>query len=349
MILNETLGFNDSIKNLSEYLTDIIRKDLRTKSFKPFNNYNFKNEFLDLNNLIIHLKINNSSIENYSGGIDLKTFKLCSSNYYTSQNIIYEYIQNCEMILNLNILNDLNKSKLKALLIHELTHILQLKKEIDNKKTTNSYFQFENDYSLINKTWILQKNYFIFKTKYSVELSSKWKPFNYFLDVFYNSLDSELNAKISELWQYLDNFKTKDKDKLEFYLKQSQIYKNYIAVEEFTYEKLNNIFKNKNDFIEATDTFNDMLKLNYSFYNPTIQKILNNSDLELYFKKWNFYFKIKMKKHINKMNSLINSIINENILKKETFEYLYENKINRKEKIMNILYFNEFVNKYIKK
>ena len=218
-----------------------------------------------------------------------------------------------KMILEFN-----DNTKLKGLISHELTHIkeyYEIQKNIYNTKIkiTPTYIKIRNVYSDMKS---INKDYY-----------------GMFLYLIYLSLSTEMNSRISQVYDYLYDLNIKDENELLIKLKE---HKNWEFLE------LLNTFKSKkfvddmistielNGLLNITNTLVSKLKneflvkwvdvqLNkytikqkskeekyFNFLNHTIETY---DDLIYIYSQFEKYFKIKAKKHLNHFKYLISEVI----------------------------------------
>jgi len=268
--LNEGKGISNFIKTLS---TEII-----SEIFKNFKSFDKKIDIPELVN------INNISIE----------IQNIQRNYQSMF-----YILNKKDILNSLCIkfdipekNNLNIYYLHEIVIHELTHLYEFYNIVINNKNLPLYDNIKK--SLIQT--IKQDNFDIF---------------SYFRNIVYLSLDNELNARVAQTYQLLKFKKINDKTQLFNILKTTHIWKKYKEIENFNPKNYtSNLIELLgidlsciliNDFNEELNK--NLIKLSF------IKDVKDEKDIIKYFSSWNKRFKYKIKKHLFKLNNVIDEVI----------------------------------------
>jgi hypothetical protein len=213
---------------------------------------------------------------------------------------------------------------LKEKLAHELNHTLEYYNL--RKNETKLKFNIEPKYKIV-QTSIL-----------NISFDNIWDEFK---SLIYLSLDSEYNSRISQLYEYLKDLNSLDKDYLLRKLLESEPYKQY--------EKLNNfnpeLFLLKSEkMISLTTTIFELNRLNKEFIENGVNdldgyKFIKNVDennILTYLKKWEKVFKTKNKKHLGKLNRMVDKVIED--LRKPISERYYtrlDNEIELLKKLKN--------------
>lgn len=127
----------------------------------------------------------------------------------------------------------------------------------------------------------------------------------------YLTLDNELNARVVQTYQLLKYEKINDKESLLKILKTKYIWKRCIEIENFNPKKY------VNDLIELLgldftkiliNQFNNELRyndINFTF----IKNVNTKEDIIIYFNNWKKRFNYKLKKHLTKLDKVIDEII----------------------------------------
>jgi hypothetical protein len=274
--------------------TDIIYYEILEHIKNKINDdliFNLDNANLPLMNLFIDYKLTN---KNY-GLFD-------TTNIFIKDNILYN------VRIDLQIDNNFNTIKIKEIITHELNHILE-------------YYKIKSK-NLLLKIDIERNPNYISVRKSINSVNFNENELNYFKYLIYLSLDTEYNARIAQLFQYLSAFNTKDKNELLQKLDDSETFKVYNYLSTFNPNKIINDLYNK---IGKEATINELNKLNTEFLNNGLCKlngykfikIINETNILEYLNKWEKLFKIKNTKHKEKMNAVIDKIIKEGY---ETFK-----------------------------
>lgn len=277
--INEDKRIFNFIKKLSTIISGKIFKQYENLSFDDQVSFNFKvhinfEEIREIREISILIKMVK---RNYD------------SKFYTTGN---------------NLLNDLSlefdlpsKSKLDhfylhELIVHELTHLYEYYNIVINQRKFPLYDNIKK--SLIRT--IKQDEFDIFL---------------YFRNLVYLTLDNELNARVAQSYQSLMFNKITDKEQLFNILKTTHVWKKYKEIDNFNPKKYTS------DLIEMLgidftkiliNKFNQELNLNsinFSF----IKNVDSEIDIIRYFTGWNKRFKYKLKKHLFKLNRIIDEVI----------------------------------------
>jgi len=197
-------------------------------------------------------------------------------------------LNNIELYFKIPINNDI--TKIKSLISHELTHVIEFYNLIKNNKEIPKHSKLKIN---LNK----------FKSDYEYE-----NYFDAFLHYIYLTLDNEFNAIVSELYFYLKDKNTNNEDELNYYLENSYIWKKIKEIDIFSNINFGNFLINKlgeESVIVFLDLFNKSLDENLRIN----LEIKNKEDIFKYLKKWETIFKIKNKKHKLKCFNIIKEVI----------------------------------------
>lgn len=298
--INEEFG----ISKVNKLYTNII--------YNMFEDYKYGEFTVDLENT--DLPLNNCLIKI----IESDKYKGISNPTYTTikddilYNMIFEFEINKKFVV---------KTKIKEIISHEINHCIEYYK-FNNKKSININVQKTPNYILI------RKSFKEFDTLLTDEINrnnnlTKLKnqnTFDKFNSLIYYSLDTEYNARISQLYQYLKSFNSKNYKYLLTQLHNSPTFSFYQQLETFNSENFVNEMINlidKNLFLKLTNNLNEKLIENnvntvngYNFI-----KIITEREIYNYYKKWENIFKIKNKKHMKKMKRIIIEIMIDDELK----------------------------------
>lgn len=273
--INESRGISNFIKKLSTIISGRIFKELENNS----NSYNIEIpiDFIEID------KIKSLSIK----------IVMIQRNYHCKfYNIGNSKLNDLVLEFDLPNKSDLNYYYLHELIVHELTHLYEYYNIVTNEMEFPLYDRIKK--SLI-KT-IKQDDFDIF---------------SYFRNLVYLSLDNELNARVSQTYQLLSFYKIDDKEKLNNILKTTHIWKKYKEIDNFNPKKYTS------DLIEILgidftkiliNDFNTELK-NNSIDFTFIKNVDNEEDIIKYFNNWKKRFRYKLKKHIYKLDKIIDEVI----------------------------------------
>lgn len=253
--------------------------------------------------VIEYIKIIEEKISNLKNGLNKFTFNLFNCNFDININVdinelyskdyyhgdfnVFDFLNGTYQInINVDAKNIilLDYKKILSIIQHELTHIYEI---LEYKgETTKSSF---NKISAINTIKVDQSNIM-----------------HDFTHRLYLSLEHELNATVSMIYNYLYRFDNKEYEYLKNELNEYEPYKNVLYLKIFNYIDFINKF-DKEELLILTNIINK--EFNY--------KEININELEKYYKKWNVFFKKKSNKCLNK----IEKILKFTVLKNEKFEY----------------------------
>lgn len=273
--INESRGISNFIKKLSTIISGRIFKELENNS----NSYNIEIpiDFIEIDKIkSLNIKI-----------VMIQRNYHCK--FYNNGNSKLN-----DLVLEFDLPNksDLNYYYLHELIVHELTHLYEYYNIITKEMEFPLYDRIKK--SLI-KT-IKQDDFDIF---------------SYFRNLVYLSLDNELNARVSQTYQLLSFYKIDDKEKLNNILKTTHIWKKYKEIDNFNPKKYTS------DLIEILgidftkiliNDFNTELK-NNSIDFTFIKNVDNEEDIIKYFNNWKKRFRYKLKKHIYKLDKIIDEVI----------------------------------------
>lgn len=289
--------FEEFQKEIPQILKDVfykIRKDIGnpTSSF---------NKILDLNDYnFIDTKIN----------LTVNFNKLITNKSYHDREIIYHSDINIYDLIHFKKIIDvpiditdvnIDIDKLCSIISHEMRHIYDvhvIDEDVDFHSFVSSLY--------------LQ----------NLKKGKRNKKFIYFLDMVYLSLEHELIARNTMIYENFINCRC-SKDKLYELFKKSFMYKSFILLNNFNYNELLNsekILENTNDFI--------------NFFGG--DQCENKEDLILFYQKWKEYFALKSNEYLKESYKVLDDVqnlINENENKKEIknvkimLKEIYENYI----------------------
>ncbi|MCK9415963.1 hypothetical protein M0Q97_04815 [Candidatus Dojkabacteria bacterium] len=220
--------------------------------------------------------------------LDVKFNKLNSGIRYEDKDIIYysnininDLVLGKEKTIIPIIIYDvnLNIDKLISIISHEIRHIYDvytINDESDMKSFINTLYYTE---LLKNET-----------DKYFVD----------FLQLVYLSLEHELIARNTMIWEMFRNCKCEKNELYKLYY-ESYMYKSFNLLNSFNYHNLidvNNIEK-VNNFI--------------NYFGGSLCE--NENDIIIFFKKWQKYFKEKSDEYLKEGYKVLNDILNINEFK----------------------------------
>jgi hypothetical protein len=279
--INESRGISDFIKKLSTTITGGVYKkyeELSNSSDSGFTlvfDLNYE-EIKMIKKIIVIIKNNN---RNYN-------------SKFVSKNELNKEFDDIFLEFDLPLKKDLDPFYLHELVIHEMTHLYEYYNIVKNKKAFPLYDKIKK--SLIRTL-----------------KQDEFDVFSYFRNLVYLTLDNELNARVAQTYQLLKFQNIKSKDLLLNNLKTTHIWKKYKEIDNFNPKKYTS------DLLEfigldltkiLINQFNLELKNNDIDF-KFIKNVENELDILLYFNNWNKRFKYKLKKHLNKLNRVVDEVI----------------------------------------
>jgi hypothetical protein len=237
--------------------------------------------------------------------MDLRIVFKLSDRYYGNYDPTYSFSEHGKLhdiIINIEIdKNNIIKHKIKGLIAHELTHI---------KEFFHIYDTIENFNIIIKPIYIKIRNIIN-------NLNIDNDVFKRFLYLIYLSYDTEMNARISQVYHYLYELNIKDEDILLEKLKEHENWKYLLLLEQFDHNQfvtdiMNNI--GLESFLKITNEliykFKDKeLNKNTKILKFINREVKNENDIIFFYNGWRKYFKIKVKKHIDKFRFLIKEVV----------------------------------------
>ena len=279
--INESRGISDFIKKLSTTITGGVYKKYEELSnsgdsgFTLVFDLNYE-EIKMIKKIIVIIKNNN---RNYN-------------SKFVSKNELNKEFDDIFLEFDLPLKKDLDPFYLHELVIHEMAHLYEYYNIVKNKKAFPLYDKIKK--SLIRTL-----------------KQDEFDVFSYFRNLVYLTLDNELNARVAQTYQLLKFQNIKSKDLLLNNLKTTHIWKKYKEIDNFNPKKYTS------DLLEfigldltkiLINQFNLELKNNDIDF-KFIKNVENELDILLYFNNWNKRFKYKLKKHLNKLNRVIDEVI----------------------------------------
>jgi hypothetical protein len=290
------------MKKIKEYILFIEGKGI-SDTIKIYTDIIF-NEIINNSNkngdIILDLNVDkNFSLKNHF--ID---YKLSNNNYGLFNPTYATFFDNklYDVIIIIE-LSNFNSIKLKEIITHELTHVLEYYKIKLKEITLNLNIT-------IGK---LPKYIAVRKSISSIKFDNGW---NSFKTLIYLALDTEFNSRISQLYQFLIDLKSKDKNYLLNKFLQSETYKCYTYLEEFNPELF--LIKLKMQIGENA-LISEINRLNKELIENNVNKldgykfikIVNLDNIEIYLNNWKKLFENKNKKYLKKMHIIINEVISD--------------------------------------
>jgi hypothetical protein len=181
---------------------------------------------------------------------------------------------------------------LHEIILHELTHLW----EFYNIKILNEKLPMYSNIGKSLRLTLSQDNYNVLSE------------FRYLI---YLTLDNELNARVSQVYQFLKQSKIKDKQILETRIKNSSSWKKMEIIDNFNPNKYYDALIDSIGGDLSLILINDLNKelINNEFNKSFIKELKSLDELKSYLKSWSKLFKYKMKKHRIKLLKVIYEII----------------------------------------
>lgn len=278
--INENRGISNFIKKLSTIISGRIFKEYE------------KISDIDIPSFDIKIDINQEEISQIKQiNIVVNGFK---GNYHSKFYPIDSDLINLCLEFDLPIKSKLDHFYLNELVVHEMTHLYEYYNIVINQR----------EFPLYNR---------IKKSLIRTIKQDEFDVFSYFRNLVYLTLDNELNARVSQTYQSLRYENIIDKEQLFNILKTKPVWKKYKEIDNFNPKKYSS------DLIEfigldftkiLINSFNNELEKNNINFN-FIKNVNNEEDIIIYFNNWNKRFKYKLKKHLYKLNRVIDEVIND--------------------------------------
>ena len=277
----EGRGISDLIKEYSLYLYNEFRNS----------NYdiqiNFDNEGLPL--------------------IDMRVEFVLSDRFYAYYTPEFAKIENAKLyyiFIKIEIdKSDISKHKIIGLLSHELTHV-------------NEYYNIHK--RMIDTGIKIEPTYIDIRSSYK-KLGIKETDYYYdFIYLLYLSLDTEMNGRISQVYQYLYDFKSIDENYLFVKLKEHKNWEYVEMLSNFDSKKFIDLCINRIGIKKLIEITNNLIKFSLdknlnkrvkNFPNISKDNIVNLDGLYNFYEKFNLYFKYKSKYHIGRFGYIIKEVI----------------------------------------
>ncbi len=230
--------------------------------------------------------------------IDVDFNPLKSGQPYHKKDIIYySNININDLLENKHIIDipiriddiNMNMNKLISVISHEIRHIYDIytiNEESDMDSFVKSYY-YGNLSTLENNN-----------------------DFKYFLFLVYLSLEHELIARNTMIWEMFIDCHCSKEELIKLY-QESSIYDSFTKLNNFDYRDLLKI-------PDILDKVNEFIK----FFG--VDKCYNIEDVELFFKNWKIYFENKSKEYLDESYKVLDDV----------FNLINENKSNKK--IINV-------------
>jgi len=230
--------------------------------------------------------------------------------------------------LNNNIISDVelnfyipiyDENKIKEEITHELNHLYEFYNIIIKNRKLPYHITLKNAIIFFkNKKELDIKN----KINNNEDVSNDIIELNTYeclKNIIYLTLDDELNARVSSLYQYLFKFNSLDKKYLTEKLKESDVWKSYEILINDNPKNLYNYFI-RNLGVDASlilinelnnDVINISKKYKVDIKDIFIKELKNETELLNYFTKIYKNFNLKLLKHKSKMLRIIDEIISD--------------------------------------
>lgn len=283
-INKEVLKYNDfiiegkSISYINKEYTDFFLQYFSKFGYGEFTIQDSDDQKLPLYNCLLKIQKGDT----YAKFEPEYSFLQKDNNKYKLYNIIF-LIQ----------INDTSQiTLLNELITHELTHCIEF--------YNISKWNYEN--TINNKVVQIYPKHIALKQVYTNMNVDEKHIFHFFKYLIYLTLDNEYNSRVSQLYQFLKSFNTKNEELLKEKMKESISYNLYLKIEEFNAKSFVEEMINKIGFegtVKITKELNQQLKLNdfnkLTSYNFINNDIINQQDLLNHYKKWEKCLNIKIK------------------------------------------------------
>lgn len=281
----ENRGISNIIKQYTNIIFSEIEKSTNDNTLDEIIlNLDTQKDFI-LKNILIDYKLSNRN----HGLFD-------TAHMVFNDNILYNVIIRIEINEN-----NFSNVKIKEIITHELTHMLE-------------YYRIkQNEVKLKLDINVDPKYISVRKSINNIKFDNEW---NSFKTLIYLSLDTEYNARIAQLFQFLIDFNSKDRDFLNNQLLNSETYKYYNYLDEFNTQLFLIKLKLK---IGENVLISEINRLNQELIDSGVNsldgykfiKIVTIDNIIDYLNSWDKLFKIKNKKHIEKINLIISEVISD--------------------------------------
>lgn len=236
-------------------------------------------------------------------------YKLSDRNYGlfdpTHTSFVDDILYNVIITIELSIFSSV---KLKEIITHELTHILEYYK-IKLKE-----IKLNLDITVGEPNYKKEPRYVAVRKSISaINFDNEW---NSFKTLIYLSLDTEYNSRIAQLYQFLIDLKSKDIDYLLNQLLKSETYKCYTYLNEFNPELF--LIKLRMQ-IGETALISEINRLNEELIKNNVNELngykfikkVSIDNIEIYLNNWKKLFKNKNEKYLEKIHIIINEVISD--------------------------------------
>jgi hypothetical protein len=216
-------------------------------------------------------------------GEDIKVIFKMTNNYNSSFSI-----KNGIKILTFGYKINVDLDKIKELITHELTHMIEV-------------------------IYILKKGYRLPKydkiKKSLINFSPKTPGGEFLTHVIYKTLDNEINAIVSQTYTYLKKYNTSDVEFLKRKLNEYQVRKDYIDIINFNVNKLLSDISSNKILLDELQRLNKILITNDAndFFN-----FIDGTDVNMWVKLWFKIIKGKSRKLLIKQEKIIKEVIEDN-------------------------------------
>ena len=279
------------------------------KSFEEFNESRGINEWIKAYSVFI-----------YENTLDVKSNQLQIDIISNDVNIIDLQIELIKSNKNHGLFNPSN-SKIINNQLHFTKIIIEYKIydrntiiDILNHELIHLYEYYMINMKISNFLYYKSPKYLMLKN-YQKSYNKNNEEFDKFVYLIYLSLDSEMNARVAEVYNYLLSFKETNYNYLFGKLQLHKNYKYYLMLSEFDHGEFisSNLDKiGLDELLSLSNNIIDYIKSDSNkkiFLINTNKKLKDLTDLKLFYKKWQNYFKNKSEKNIKKLRKMIYEVI----------------------------------------
>ena len=194
-----------------------------------------------------------------------------------------------------------NKSEIIGLIIHELTHIMEFYQ-----------IMIKNNKDHIN----IRHHHIDIKIAYKKLGIPQSNVYYEFVNLLYLSLDTEINARTSQVYDYLKSFNSTDYDFLLDKLFKNKVYIYSNTLSNFNYNSfidncINRLGLESLLFVtnKLTENLSEIKNNKNKVFFTFLREVKIKQDLINYYKGFNDYFLIKVNKQKDKYKSIIKEVI----------------------------------------
>ena len=258
-------------------LVYIIRRDLYISSqsnkfpIKEYFDFTKEIKFPISFTLVINLmNLKEDGIPRYEGGINVLM-------------ATHKEFKNFDFVINISD-DHIQMNKLIPTIHHELRHIYDV-------------MMSGNEYNLIS--FLMEP---IFK-----KMKDDYPNFSEFFNLAYMSMEHELVARNSMIYDHLRWLNVSDRDLLMDEVKKTRSYQYLLWMQNFDHAKFINSF----NFSDLKNMTNKMIELMNKYREVKLKFCLNEKDIDIFYKKWENLFKMKSKEYREYINKIIGDVIND--------------------------------------